>query len=259
MKYLSITFDDGREDNYSVAFSIMKQAHMKGTVYVTTGFIDGTWENAGVLDSPRRALTIEEIRELLDNGWEIGLHGDKHTTELDDFNSAYLKLNHWINQDTPGTYGFSVPNSSASDEAIAAIRDQKDRVLYIRKGRRRDNSGFVMKALYALAYYGRLQWAYNRYNRNNLYLAEDADKIMYSVVVKAKDRPEMILRFLDTIPEGTGLVLMLHSVIPPEEANRTKSPWIWTEDRLKTLCKQLTEKKKQVQVVTARDMVRVIR
>ena len=38
MKYVSITFDDGREDNYSVALPVMERYGMKGTVFVTTGF-----------------------------------------------------------------------------------------------------------------------------------------------------------------------------------------------------------------------------
>ena len=257
MKYISITFDDGREDNYSVALPIMEQYNMKGTVYITTGFVDGTWKDFSVLESPRRALSVGEIQTMVNKGWEIGLHGDKHTTEKNDFNQAYEKMNSWINNGKPGVYGFSVPNSTASEADIETIRSQKDRVLYIRKGRRKDNSGLTRKALYALSYYGGLQWAYDLYNKENVFLKSDLDKIMFSVVVKSGDKPDMILNFLDKIPDQTGLILMLHSILPSEEAEESQSQWVWKKDRLNELCRQLSDRK-TVQVVTARELIQRI-
>lgn len=59
MKYLAITFDDGRSDNYLCAKNIMDKYHFRGTVYITTGFIDGTWEESSVLQSPTRPLKLE--------------------------------------------------------------------------------------------------------------------------------------------------------------------------------------------------------
>ena len=255
MKYISITFDDGREDNYSVAYPVMERYHMKGTVFVTTGFVDGTWEEYHVLDSPRRALSVEEIRELAENGWEIGLHGDRHTTEVRDLIRAYDKLNGWIHDKKPAVYGFSVPNSTASDEEIDSIRAMKDRILYIRKGRRKANTGIIRKVLYVLSYFGGMQWAYNQYNKDNICSAADSNRTLYSVVVKTKDKPEMILKLLDTIPDETGIILMLHSVLPAEECKASRSPWIWEEEKLNTLCRLLSEGKDRIRVVTARELV----
>ena len=49
MKFIAFTFDDGRSDNYLLAKRIMDKYHFRGTVYVTTGFIDGTWEGQDIL------------------------------------------------------------------------------------------------------------------------------------------------------------------------------------------------------------------
>ena len=251
MKYVSLTFDDGREDNYSVAFPVMKRYGIPGTVYVATGFADGTWKGFPILQSPRRALTPEEIRFLNENGWEIGLHGDQHTTQRADFETAYEKMNRWLLDGAPEKYGFSVPNSSASDAEIEAIRAMKDKTAYIRKGRRKSNAGIAQKALYALSYYGGMQWAYNLYNRDNTYEKRDRGAVMYSVVVKDRDKPGMILRFLDQLPDGARVALMLHSVLPTAEAQQKKSVWNWTENRLDALCAGLIDRKGQVQAVTA--------
>lgn len=254
MKYIAITFDDGREDNYSVAMPIMKRLDMPGTVYVATGFVDGTWQDSAVLESPRRALTPPEIIALKENGWEIGLHGDKHTTEQKDFETAYAKMNQWLDGDAPKRYGFSLPNSTAPQAEIDAIRNKKDKVSYMRQGRRKDNSSFTQKALYALAYYGGQQWAYDRYNRENTYERADQGRMMYSVVVKAKDRPDMIVKFIEALPDQTRAALMLHSVIPAAEAQEKPSAWNWAEDRFAALCQSLSEHRDHIRVVTAEQL-----
>ena len=56
MKYVSFTFDDGRRDNFTCAYPVMKKYGIPGTLFCTTGYIDGTWQkdeswhSAGVFD-----------------------------------------------------------------------------------------------------------------------------------------------------------------------------------------------------------------
>ena len=147
-----------------------------------------------------------------------------------------------------------MPNSSASEAEIDAIRGMKDKTAYIRKGRRKSNAGFIQKVLYVLSYFGGMQWAYDRYNKDNTYEKRDQGKVMYSVVVKAKDRPEMILRFLDRLPDGVRVALMLHSILPPAEADEKNSAWNWAEDRFTALCAGLAQRKEKIQTVTAADL-----
>lgn len=44
MKYVSFTFDDGRRDNFTCAYPVMKKHGIPGTLFCTTGYIDGTWQ-----------------------------------------------------------------------------------------------------------------------------------------------------------------------------------------------------------------------
>ena len=44
MKYVSFTFDDGRRDNFTCAYPVMKKYGIPGTLFCTTGYIDGTWQ-----------------------------------------------------------------------------------------------------------------------------------------------------------------------------------------------------------------------
>jgi peptidoglycan/xylan/chitin deacetylase (PgdA/CDA1 family) len=52
----AITFDDGYEDNYSVAMPLLKKHGLDATFFITTGFIDGgrMW-NDSIIETVRRA------------------------------------------------------------------------------------------------------------------------------------------------------------------------------------------------------------
>lgn len=56
MKYAAFTFDDGRSDNYSLVKHIMESYRFRGTVYITTGFIDGHLGGKGRSPKPVRSV-----------------------------------------------------------------------------------------------------------------------------------------------------------------------------------------------------------
>ena len=136
MKYAAFTFDDGRSDNDSLVKHIMESYRFRGTVYITTGFIDGTWVEKDVLRSPSEPLTVDEIKALYDSGWEIGLHGDKHQTTVADMRSALEKLQQWGIQND--SWGISIPNSRVSENEINALFEsdygEKNRIYPTRTG-----------------------------------------------------------------------------------------------------------------------------
>jgi peptidoglycan/xylan/chitin deacetylase (PgdA/CDA1 family) len=63
-----ISFDDGYLDVYDNAFPIMEKFGFIGTVYIVANRLNSD----GFLQE-------EELRVLLDNGWEVGSHGMTHT------------------------------------------------------------------------------------------------------------------------------------------------------------------------------------
>jgi peptidoglycan/xylan/chitin deacetylase (PgdA/CDA1 family) len=66
-KYVLISFDDGNESDYSVAFPLLKQYGMRATFFVTVNRI-GT---AGYLD-------WQQLREMADGGMSIQSHSLNH-------------------------------------------------------------------------------------------------------------------------------------------------------------------------------------
>jgi peptidoglycan/xylan/chitin deacetylase (PgdA/CDA1 family) len=68
---ISIAFDDGRQDVYANAFPLLEDHGISATFYITTDWIrDFSYDN--------NYLSIAELRNLEDNGYEIGSHSKDH-------------------------------------------------------------------------------------------------------------------------------------------------------------------------------------
>jgi len=76
-KPVVITFDDGHLSVYENAFPIMQEYGFPGVFYIVANRINGSPD----------FVTIPQIKELIDAGWEIGSHSFSH---------ADLTLNHAI-------------------------------------------------------------------------------------------------------------------------------------------------------------------
>ena len=258
MKYVVLTFDDGRSDNYLTAKQIMDRYGLQGTVYVTTGFIDGTWDEKAVLQSPTRALTVDEIKELYASGWEIGLHGDKHKTQIEDMQTALNKLQSWgIANDT---WGISVPNSSATDAEVNALLKNKigKKIVYVRRGRKCNTTKLKNKVLYVLYSTLKSKLAYRLFNAENVLLLQSCNSSnIPSVVVKSNDSFDLIIDFIKRLPDESVVVLMLHSILPLNHAMCGKDPWSWDEKNFERLCfgLQNMEDNNELEVKTLMDVM----
>lgn len=87
-RFVCLTFDDGYQDNYDIAYPLLKRLEVPFAVYVTTGFIDNRlpmWWYPG----ERLGITSESLKALdADPLCTIGAHTISHprldTLSLDD-------------------------------------------------------------------------------------------------------------------------------------------------------------------------------
>jgi peptidoglycan/xylan/chitin deacetylase (PgdA/CDA1 family) len=77
---LSITFDDGYRDNFTVAAPVLRELGLPATFFVTTSFIGSRtippWD--AHLAVPPSWMTWDHLRALQAQGFEIGCHTDTH-------------------------------------------------------------------------------------------------------------------------------------------------------------------------------------
>lgn len=75
-----VTFDDGYEDNYTVAAPILEAHRMTATVFVATDFLGSDhqawWDTEHGIES--RWMSWDDARDLRDRGFEIGAHTCSH-------------------------------------------------------------------------------------------------------------------------------------------------------------------------------------
>lgn len=253
MKKIVLTFDDGRIDNYTNVFCLLKKYEIQATLFITTGYIDGSWKN-NKWKSARDPLSIQHIKEMKKYGIEIALHGDRHTTNLDDFNVSMEKIKDWGLFDETGI-GFSIPNSDVDNDMIKLIKDRyHDELLYVRGGRKCDTKKVKFKVLYTLSYYFHSQKAYNKFNYMNI-VAENSSitEFVPSIVVKSKDRVEEIIGFVKQMPRDAICVLMFHSILDENDILYMTDSWCWSVNKFEKLCAALSNAE-DVQVTTLKNL-----
>jgi len=112
---VSLTFDDGDADNYSVR-SILAENNLHATFYIVSGFTDSNGY-----------MTSDQLRDLYSDGNEIGGHTSNHT-KLSEVRGADLKREVCQDRLNLLAYGFEVtsfayPYGYFDEEAKQAVRD----------------------------------------------------------------------------------------------------------------------------------------
>ena len=99
-----VTFDDGLETTYDVAYPIMKSFSLPGVCFVCGYWIDrGSWRRRPSTGWQKRpTMTLSQIKELESAGWEIGNHSFSHLdadrNSIEKLQVDILKGKLWIEQ-----------------------------------------------------------------------------------------------------------------------------------------------------------------
>ncbi len=239
---VSLSFDDGREDTYQVAFKIMKKYGLTGTLHVTTGFVDKTW-NEERWSRINRPVTVGQLMEMKDYGFEISSHGDKHLVERNDLLESIDKLRKWNLIDKKA--GFSAPDSQIpidgdNREFIEFL--QHNGISYMRGGRSQKCYSMKNKITFLFYCMTKLQFFYNKFNHFNYNpLLDDARFDQYnliSVVIRNEDDPKKIINFIkNNLQKNIWIILMLHSI--RDENTASSDTWSWDLKKFEYLCARL--------------------
>lgn len=250
---ICLSFDDGRKDTYSIAYPIMKQYGLVGTVHVTTGFVDGSWKGEDWPSAASGAMSIEEVKELWENGFEITSHGDRHITQEEDMRQSIYKLKNWgviENQDL----AFSVPHSLVpenSDEIYS-----KCQLTYVRSGRAKACYKLWRKGAYMMQALTHSKYFFYLFNKPNvMQFQEIKPYALNATVIKKHNTANQLIYFLNKTDTNDVLnILMFHSILGREDKGYGKDDWYFDQKEFEKLCRWLEENRKG-QVVTIKEGV----
>ncbi len=254
---LAISFDDGRLDNKMVIEDILLPGDIPSTIFVTTGYVDGSCPYEK-LPTIVPALSIADVIQLSKEKLvEVGLHGDQHLNEDWDIEAGRKKLLEWSGYPDDHRFGLASPNSRFP---IDHFLDSKggfysEYVAYLALGLRLDSFVFgrTMARKAGRVFHSPL---FYRMAYRDTCMSGCPDRLIYRVPVLADTKPEQIKGLVDDIVNRKeALVLMFHSI--GGEAN---DPWTWDTGKFRKLCAYLLwlKSEEKIELLTVQNLVRKI-
>lgn len=121
-----ISVDDGANDTARLA-SELKKRNLPATFNIVTGWVDGTVE----IKTPR--VTIDELKKMYADGFEIAGHGDSHQNSDADVVKGNDKLREWCGMTR---MGFASPGSGMTVDYLRANGEKYNEmgIVYVRTG-----------------------------------------------------------------------------------------------------------------------------
>ena len=126
-KLIGLTFDDGYADTVETALPVLSVLGFTATVYVVPSEIGGATNWEGV-DSASPLASWTQLSQLVDAGWEIGMHSYSHPPRLDLLSGPELRKEVAEGVDELRTHlqttvdSFAYPHGHHSNSAVEAIR-----------------------------------------------------------------------------------------------------------------------------------------
>ena len=254
--FLSLSFDDGRLDNYENAYQIMKKYNIKGTFHIITGFTDNSIKIQKI-DPASSVISKEKMNEMKKDGNEISSHSNDHGINTYEIKKSIKKLKKWKFGEK---FGFSIPRSNEKiyedSEFLDLVKNKE--LLYVRTGKNTSKLTFIKKVNYVLYNLTGIQFFYNNYNKININVLKKFNKYrIYSIPIHKNDNVKTIKKFIKKYEDkDVYIVLMFHSIIDYNSKNDIKTKWVWDKSMFNSLCAFL--KDEEINVLTIDEAIKII-
>ena len=238
MRYVILSFDDGRKDFFVNALPILQKYGLTATLNVITEFI-GRNDLDRFASGNHQCLDYDEISEIRDMGIEIACHSADHTNNIEKIIAGldFLK-EHWA-----GEYGFASPGSeifSGNINRYASLLTKGD-CKYIRSGRQLRRDGKIYALLYLIAKYTGSRWLFRLYNRKNLVDISKQYSVYPSVTCNSDTRAQQIVSLIKSLKENHACIIMFHSILYETDPGFGKDKWYNTVRDFDVICKTLQD------------------
>lgn len=237
---IGFSFDDGREDNYTIAYPILKERNLPATINITSRFINTcTPLNLG----KAKPLAISQLEALFEDPQiEIAGHGAFHKNSLEDILQGINDLHDILSTDTlyKGANGFASPGSGLIKAQYLKIKQQLDanQVAYVRTSLRYKSFPRAKTFIRKISRVIPIPFIYKTAYRDTLINNVD-EGILYSVPVLSSISPAEILALVNlAVQQEKSLILMFHSIVPD---GMVRDNWDYEESKFRVICNKLVQ------------------
>ena len=245
---ISITFDDGRADNYAYAWQVMEKYGLTGTFFVTTGYIDKTWQTDKWCCSSG-GMSVEQLIEMHNNGCEIAAHGNRHVSEIGDIDECISKLKTWGVVDKK--IGLSAPCSLITDSFLSHVK--KLGLSYLRLGRGIKCSSLFYRFIHKIYKVTGSQIFFDLYYKECINRIDKIDPWnILALPLLREDDVEPLIQFIRN-QNNKWIILMFHSILPENDRLYGTDDYCWSMKKFEKLCAFLKEEK--IKTANILDMV----
>ena len=211
-----LSFDDGRADNYTTVWPLLRQKGVAATFNICTGYVLG--DKACEHFTSVQPMTATMVREIFeDKTMEVAAHGYLHLSEAEDLQRGLCSLLDLLGTDrlTPSGNGMAVPHnrlSTAEHDALLPFMEER-LVRYLRKSVRYGTHNHIGKWCRKMSRLISLNVLYRLGHADTLMDNALTKPIVYSVPILASTPPRCVESLTDmAISRGKHLVLQLHSI-----------------------------------------------
>ena len=250
MTKVSLSFDDGRGDNYRAVKDILEPLRIPATFNITIKYIENNLKNEEMPCS-NQPLLKSEIIDISNNPiLEIAGHGYKHKNDRDNLILGVNKLREWCEL-SDIEMGIASPCSLMTEEEIVHNREsfKRNNIKYVRLGDRIDSYVEVKRWCRRLNRILHISpifyWVYKE-----TLLSNSESFIFYSVpILRDNSLHEVLYLLKKAIEEKKSIILMFHSILKPGE-KYYRDLWSWDYYKFLELCHKLKkyENQKEIQL-----------
>ena len=247
---VTFSFDDGRVDNYTIAYPILKKYGLPATFNITTGFVEGKFEGGKL--TPASPMNLDMVKRLYaDDTMEIAGHGYWHKNELSDILEGVNTLRSHLGTTGWGVRTFASPGTNLNLSEYAKFKPElkKNGIECVRLSLRLKSYARLKTFMRKVARVTHVplffRWAYK-----DTLMTSINDDVIYSVPVLSSTTTDEIRCLINyAVKKKTACVLMFHSIV---DDGCLRDNWDYESSKFTALCKFLCKMQQEssLKVVT---------
>lgn len=260
MKYVCLSFDDGRKDTFLVALPILEKYKFKATVNIINdySFKNKKGEDFGFKTSDI-GMTIDDIVMWNELGHEVACHGKSHKNSIEDIRLGIAELKKRIPNLKLKKIGFASPKSELDNNLIKVSGIDKlynnKFLLYIRSGIRIKKQGIIYVLLSILERITKNKKLFYLLQKNNIMNINKLPLILKSIAIKNFTKLDEIIEVIEKMKDDECVILMFHSILDKKDKGYGMDCWYWDKRKFEILCKYLSDKK--INVLTIEKLIEI--